>query len=155
MDPYTDKLITLASVEIVHNLTSIKFPNSSDTFIIIEEPYFVKMIPAYVNHQSFIFEPLQEFILKYYQSGFAAKLANEIEYGLERYEYLDGNLKNVRKINSQPKVLTLHMLEAGFVLWIAIILVAFVVFIGEHLLSYIRKKLKILNLKNKQHVRKL
>lgn len=110
-----------------------------DDFVQINEPYETNNLPIFVNYQSFVFEPLQDFILRCLEFGI-------IDIFESNYTHLLNQNSNVyyeealKKSESEPKVLTMQMLEAGFVLWIALIPLSFIVFIGEHVVRYNSKR---------------
>lgn len=132
----TSKLV-LPSIYAITNLHSyIIFTNISQNFVILEEAYFTKTIPLYVAHQNYIFEPLQDFILRYREYGLELNL--KPSYHTKKLTYDLEQLISLRRESnpSEPKILTLNMLQAGFAIWFALIPVACVIFLGEHILDY-------------------
>lgn len=138
--------------DIFLNGTKSIFLNISENFIMIEDPYYVRMYPVLVVHQSFIFEKLDQFILRCHEIGFEAKAESDLEKLYEKFRSLE-KLRQGKKSNL--KVLSLEMLEAGFVVWIALIPVAFLFFIGEHVVRYNSKRRRDARRRQRRHNRKM
>lgn len=135
----------------IFNGTELIFTKISDNFIMIEDPYFVRMVPVLVVHQSFIFEKLDQFILRCYEIGLEAKAESDLEETMEKSNFLE----KLKQKKSHLKVLSLNMLEAGFVVWISLIPVAFIVFIGEHVVRYNSKRRRDARRKQRRHNREM
>lgn len=115
------------------------FPfNISENFLMIKEPYFVETIPIYVNHMSFVFEPLNDFILRMHEFGIYNIYENNHTQFFRKVE--NETYQHLKE--TATKVLTMRMSEAGFVLWIAFIPIACLglVFVGEHVVRYNSKR---------------
>lgn len=130
-ETYTSKNALSPRVQYYSNGTAYTFTHISQNFIILEEAYFFKIIPLHVAHQNIMFEPLQDFILKYREHGFDEYIDRAIWYIME-----SRNLVKKYFDSSDPKVLTLKMLEAGFIIWMALIPLACLVFLGELIMGY-------------------
>lgn len=85
-----------------------------------QEPQYVYFFP-----ESCIYEPLHKFIMDLHEFGIMKKL--ETSLGCEVS----------KKMHDPRKVLTFYMLSAGFYLWLSTVLIAFVVFVGEHIVYWL------------------
>lgn len=91
-----------------------------DCFVTINDFYFSRPIPISLYPNGVFTEKLEKFILEGHQHGFLIPKQDEPE----------------EKSSDEPKVLTMKMLEAGFVLWLVSICLACIVFICEHIVRY-------------------
>lgn len=104
----------------------------------------------------FLYEQIDEFLLLIQQHGLLKHIENENKF------------MSKNEVEDPRRVLTMHMLSAGWYLWLGGLCVAFIAFIGEHIPRFIsrigsksRNKLvrrKCINVKNlrelKAYVRK-
>jgi hypothetical protein len=102
----------------------------SKSFKIIQESFFWRPSSFYVAKLSPIFEPLEKFILECQQHGIFHHLMSKYELLKEKHE------------DDLPQVLTWVMLSAGFYVWISSIVVACFIFILEHIVYNISKRIK-------------
>lgn len=123
-----------------------QFEYMERNILVIPEDYRWHMLSWHVHPQSFIYEPLQKFILECHQHGFIINLMNNLFTTLVKPE-AEG-----------PQVLTMFILSAGFYIWLCTVLIAIVVFFIEHLLFYLSKqrvKIKEVNRKKTKKLKKL
>lgn len=94
----------------------------NDNLFLIPEDFLWHLISWHVAPQSFIYEPLEEFILNCHQNGMILHLMRQILP------------KESMFIESEsPPVLTMYMLSAGFYIWLITVLLSVIVFMLEHL----------------------
>lgn len=86
---------------------------------LLEDDYYVKQESMYVKPESFMYEPVADFILKMHQYGLFQKIGRQSTYN------------NLKLATSENVVLTLHLLSAGFILWLGSVLTAIMVFVIE------------------------
>lgn len=98
-------------------------------FFVIPEDFRWSFLSWHVLQNSFIYEPLEKFILNCHQHGIMTHLIDKLipSQSKERKE--------------GPKVLTTFMLSAGFYIWLTSVLIAFIVFILEHVHFAIAKRM--------------
>jgi hypothetical protein len=67
-------------------------------------------------------------------------------------QFINIEPKLLREI-SEPQVLTMQMLSAGFIIWFASVVVACIVFVIEHIIAYSTRKfkMKLINETKNQH----
>lgn len=82
-----------------------------------------------VLQYSHVYKTVERFVLLCHQHGF-------IEHWLDLFHY-ETFLMN----DTEPKVLTMKMLSAGFYIWLVSVAIACVVFIGEHIYFFSMKKI--------------
>lgn len=86
----------------------------------MEETYNWLLLFLPMRRGSLLYEPLYKFILEYYQHGlFAYSESKWMPTSLGTYN------------DDGPQVLTLQMLSAGFVVWLACVVISAVVFLLE------------------------
>lgn len=88
---------------------------------ILNDDFSVQFDYILVIYQSFIYETLNDFILRCNEHGFT-KIYKSL--------YCD---QPIIKNHDKPVVLTMQMLSAGFYLWLCSVAVACIVFICEHM----------------------
>lgn len=88
---------------------------------ILEETFQWYLHCLLMRQNSFLNEPLSKFVLEYYQHGLLAHAESK---------WSPKAIGRIEK-NDEPKVLTLEMLSAGFILWLLIVMLSLVVFICE------------------------
>lgn len=103
---------------------SRSYTDVSNNFVVMENYFIVRPIQIYVRPSSVFFKRLEKTILECHQHGLLVKKSDPPEL----------------KSADEPQVLTMQMLEAGFVLWMCSICVACVVFICEHIVRYNSKR---------------
>lgn len=112
------------SMRVGENSNEIKIsdPNGriNDFFVATNDFYATRPITIGAHPHGVFTEKLDKLILECHQYGLV----------IEQQELPS------MKSSDEPKVLTMRMLEAGFVLWICSICVACVVFICEHIVRY-------------------
>lgn len=79
--------------------------------------------PSYVVIYSVLYESFSKFILECHQHGIT-------DYFEKRYK------RYPRQIKDEPKILTMYMLSAGFYVWLGSVAIAFLTFVGEHVVKY-------------------
>lgn len=98
----------------------------SGVTILYDEEYNFEMEHIYVKPESYIFQALNDFVLHWHEHGFS-KLFQSL--------HLPGSPEVIE--DKDPKtVLTMHMLSAGFYLWLISIAIASLVFLSEHVVRY-------------------
>lgn len=100
-------------------------------YTITEDSYETSFAPWYVNIYGVIYESLSKFILECHQHGFTEYFERK------RLSYKNTLLKN------EVKVLTLHILSAGFYVWLVSVVIACISFLGEHVYFRLRDKNRI------------
>lgn len=106
---------------------------ANDTMRLLQDDYKVQFDHILVSPGSFIFEPLNDFILSCHQHGFTNYFQRAIfnkKFGSVVYE-------------ASRKVLTMDMLSAGFLLWLCCVGISFLVFIIEHCVRYFTRTRKL------------
>jgi hypothetical protein len=96
-------------------------------FKLFEEDYNLYFYSWSVGAQ--LYESFQKYILECHQHGIITYL---------NQKYFPTFLKPDEE--EDPRVLTMYMLSAGFYLWLGSIVVACIVFIGEHVVRYFSKR---------------
>lgn len=95
---------------------------------LLNDDYSVFNEQILVSSGSYIFEPLNNFILQSHQHGFS------------KYFQQTSFRRSIIPDDEDPnKVLTTYMLSAGFNLWLYSVTIACVVFVLEHLVRYLSK----------------
>lgn len=89
--------------------------------------------PWYAKLQSPLFEILEKFLLDTTQFGL------DIYYERIPKLYITYSKNMFSRQPSEPQVLTMTMLSAGFLIWLGCVVVSCVVFIGEHIYRYFSK----------------
>lgn len=107
----------------------IGYKSEQQNFFVIPEDFRWSFLSWHVLQNSFIYEPLEKFILNCHQHGIMAHLVDK----------LIPSLSEERK--EGPKVLTTFMLSAGFYVWLTSVLIAIIVFILEHIHFAIAKRM--------------
>lgn len=90
-------------------------------FRILDDDYKVVPLPLYVLSGSFITDKIDNFIHLCHQHGLVHYFKNKA---------FPTNIK--KPIEGGPQVLNMEKLSAGFVIWIGSVVVACLVFLGEH-----------------------
>lgn len=117
----------------------VQLHNSGKFMAMLEESVNWMLLHLPIKCNSFLYEPLQEFILLYHQHGLMAY--SESKW----YESSSGADK---KVGAQ--VLSIQMLSAGFIVWIVCVLISVSVFLIEILVKKARmRKLKQLKLRRR------
>lgn len=105
---------------------------SSYTSFLEEDINTVRLGWALSLNKYFLFEPMEKFILECHQHGLVIQVENQVRR------------KRAEKSTQKPKkVLTMHMLSAGWYIWLGGICVATVAFFSEHVVRYNSKKRRI------------
>jgi hypothetical protein len=91
---------------------------------ILKEDYVLLTSSWLVTPESNLYETVQDFLLKMHEHGFI-KHFDEMQHSFPVSEDGQG-----------PQVLTMYMLSAGFIVWLATILLACIAFICEHIYRY-------------------
>lgn len=86
-----------------------------------EEPYQVLTISFLTFHRGYLNEILEKFILESHQHRILKYLHSQV--------YCFNNIKE--QLRSEPLVLSIYMLSAGFYVWLGSVGIACIVFIGE------------------------
>lgn len=86
---------------------------------LLRDDYYVKQESIFVKPDSFMYEPIAEFILKFHQYGLSQKIERQLTY------------QNLKSQSNEKVVLTLDILSAGFILWIISVFIAAIVFVVE------------------------
>lgn len=92
---------------------------------VVKDDYYFKSEYIMVNPESYISSILDDFILRFHQSGIFVYLNNK---------YKPDSL--IFKTKDPRKMLTIYMLSAGFYLWLISVLAACLVFVIEHAVRY-------------------
>lgn len=126
--------------KVVQNIYFIISPNGSTwkkayrNFRMVDDIYRWKFAYWYVRPKSFIYEPLEKFILESHQHGILDHL---------RRKYFP----QTKKIEPDgPKVLTFSMLSAGFYLWFMCVIISIIIFFLEIIVHWMRKGVKNMNI---------
>lgn len=96
------------------------------TFKMFEEIYQTSTTSLFTHYRGYFNEILNKFILEAHQHG--------ILVYLKRRAYRFGDIND--QVESEPKVLSMFMLSAGFYVWLATVALACIVFIGELIIFY-------------------
>jgi hypothetical protein len=82
-----------------------------------------------VHPNSLMYETLENFILELHQHGHLNRL-------ISVYSHRENDHKH---IDSGPQILTMHILSAGFIVWIVTVFLSSISFICEHVFNYFFK----------------
>lgn len=106
------------------------------SFKMFDETYQTLRTSLFTFYRGYLNEILDTFILEAHQHGIL--------------EYLHNRVFRFSKINDQidlkTRILTTFTLSAGFYVWLATVAFACIVFIGEHVNFYIKRRLNALKL---------
>lgn len=126
--------------KIVQNIYHIVTPEDKTweqaytNFRILDDVYKWNFAHWFVRPFSFIYEPLEKFILESHQHGI-------LDYLKKKYFPLTKNLEV-----EGPKVLTFEMLSAGFYLWMTCVLISIIIFVLELVTFHLAKRTKNQNI---------
>jgi hypothetical protein len=94
---------------------------------ILNEDYEVNELVWFINKETQeVYENLERFILELHQHGIIKHFENVAEMN-----------EIPKPPDPDPQVLTMHMLSAGFIVWLATVTISCVVFMVEHLVKYV------------------
>lgn len=119
-----DDSITLFDESLIEKL-------SQSDLRLLDDDYSVVFDYVRVPSGSFIYNRLNDFILKCYQHGF-----------IKHFQVTNLPKSSLPLIEDPKKVLTMHMLSAGFALWLCCVAVACCVFFIEHTVRYFTRTRK-------------
>lgn len=97
----------------------------------MEDDYRIAPVPWHMPRVGaiiFFYQHLEKFILEAHQHGI-------VEHFRRKW-----TPRSLEPDPSEPKVLTMYMLSAGFILWLGSVAVACIVFIFEHIVRYNSKR---------------
>lgn len=103
-----------------------------------EEPYKDTTITFYTPSRGYMGEILEKFVLEAHQFGIFVHLKQTV--------YMFNKIKE--QVDSELQILTMYMLSAGFYVWLVTVAVACLVFIGEHVVYYIERKIEARVMRN-------
>lgn len=92
---------------------------------VLNQDYDFSVENILIKPESYLCSVLNDFIYQWYEHGFN-----------KHHQKINLPSSPIVDTNKDPKVLTMHMLSAGFYLWSATVLIACFVFIAEHVVSY-------------------
>jgi hypothetical protein len=93
------------------------------------ESYFSYPLSWLTNKCDYLTETFDKFLLEVEQSGFK-----------QYYEDAQFIQLNIWTPDQKPKILTMQMLSAGFIVWLVSVGIACVVFIIEHIVAYATRR---------------
>jgi hypothetical protein len=141
--PVAKKLLDVEETSTNHNEIRDDISNTSDEAIeLFSNIESTQSYPlSWISRKSsFFFETLNNFLLK------------AEEHGFTQY-FIDSQFIDLHpKVNPDPKILTNQMLSAGFIVWLASVAIACIVFVIEHIVAYktrSRSSLKVVKIRNK------
>jgi len=126
------ELVDRRYLESIFNGTNLnEIEQNLQSFKMLKDETFITSFTSFLMFQrGYLNEVFEKFILEAHQHGI-------IEYCYQQ-AYRFANVEKLLK--SEPKVLTMYMLSAGFYIWLGSICIACVVFVCEHLKFYIEVK---------------
>lgn len=108
--------------EIVMNMAfdnlSRVYKDHSGNFVAMDSFYITRPVNIFVFPNGLFIEYLDKLMLECHQHGLL----------------VPKSYPSAEKLTEEPKVLTMHMLEAGFVIWLCSVCVACVIFIIEQIM---------------------
>lgn len=102
----------------------------SDMYV-LKDSFEIHFDRILVWPESYMYKPLEKFILESYQHGFMDYFEKTITDSLPKLE-----------VNEEPTVLSMYLLSAGFYLWLFAAAIAGIVFILEQVVNYLSKRSK-------------
>jgi hypothetical protein len=92
---------------------------------IFKDDYIFGISPWFVQSDHIMYDQLCKFVLEIHQHGILARF--------EKLNYVN----QAPKEDEPLEILTMYMLSAGFIVWLASVLIACLSFIGEHIYRYL------------------
>lgn len=105
--------------------------NSGKFMTWLEDYFQCSLVSFPVKRNSKIFEPLQKFILEFYQHGHLAFSETKWLPSMSGADEED-----------EPQVLTMKMLTAGFIIWLVCVMICTTVFILEIIFGGLKRREK-------------
>lgn len=99
------------------------------SFKIIDDDFIQIPVTFYTHSATVIWQSLNKFILECHQHGFCQHIQSKSLF-----------LRRPKPLKTGPQILTMSKLSAGFFVWLASVLVALIIFLCEHLVSYVNTK---------------
>lgn len=103
----------------------------SKNLVYSDDIYKVNFEVMYLFYESCLYQSLEDFILKLHQHGLIDYL---------KKKYFDALILPEKFIEDDRKVLTLYVLSAGFCMWLIMIIISILAFIGEHIVRFVTRQ---------------